>query len=1068
VSLSKVAGRLKHIALRQARGAINRLPMKNCAPKVSVIIPAYNVEEYLDETMRCVTNQTLLSFEAIIIDDGSTDSTKAIAKHHARRDFRFKVISQENAGASVARNKGVKIARGKYIYYLDGDDLITRNAFNALYKSCESNDADMAIHPYVKSKTKFKGAMSPTIAEIFSFPKDGVTVHTNSNILASGNIGGKFVSKKFLLDINLTFIEGMLAEDQPYTAELYCRAKKINIVKLPTYWWRDRLTADSAALNRPVVKELKLLMSAMLRALSIIKKYGNGELCAKRISYYLTLTLARQIRLSSSSDYDYYHEMQKIYSKLVEFWHENTEEELPSLLAILGQIYETGNQELLRKFCTTIWFNDKWLFVDNVDGKPLINIEKTCFEPDKTSLGKTLYSIIDKTRTYPLYEAQARPVVSLYSAKRNGDKVVHEGYAYLMCIDPAKFKYNISVTATPPNREDLKIPVKFEQIESLEAVRASSERTFDATPAGFRVTSDIKMFEEFGTWFYLDFTISAAGFTKRYREKVWIVKFSDFEPKRKAKISDIKIAKVELMEDALKVHLERETPVSADASITVNLKHKTLPIPEALEAKLKAGEKELIITLPLYASHPGYHEMPIAARARYGISCIEMINGVEHRIIAKQDYVDKLPEWKYYNKSNMKMLVSARPKNLTLDVRAPYTKDDMGAYNIVKNRRIYLQSKQKPNPKAVLFSSEGNKVNDSPLAIHNEMLERVNSDKYAYTWVIGDYSRILPKNAKGVISESKDYYDAINDAGMFFTTFTQPTFFQKHEGQRIVSLGHGYPFKDMGVDFHRSKPPDAPRIDLFIKRFKQWDYFLSPAPYATKLLKEKFEFEGEMLEVGYPRNDIFFDAIKVKETRNRIRKAYGIAEGKKVILYAPTFRDYMRLSLASAMAHYVLDVEKLAIDLGDEYAILRRGHPVFAAQQNEKLEDKNAATIFDVSLHPDINDLIIASDMMIGDYSSVRFDYSLTRKPIMNYVPDFEQYSGSREFLMPYEESVVGPIVTSYDDLFNFILTADKWSNTPEYKKEQDNFYNKYTPLEDGFAAKRAVDLLFPDIGERR
>ncbi|MDR1033174.1 MAG: bifunctional glycosyltransferase family 2 protein/CDP-glycerol:glycerophosphate glycerophosphotransferase [Bifidobacteriaceae bacterium] len=1051
--------------LRQLRGIINRVPLKVCAPKVSVIIPAYNVEEYIDETLWCVTNQSLLSFEAIIIDDGSADLTKVIAERHVKKDLRFKVLTQKNEGASEARNRGVKCAKGKYVYYLDADDLITLDTFEELYKSCESNNAEIALQIWHHSRKRFEESAPLWLQEMFQTPAHGVTVVERPDIFKYSIACGKLMNRKFLIDNDIMLIKGINYEDQPYTAELYCRAKRINIVIKTCYWWRIRFDYSSLSSESVDLGDIKERIYAALATLDVIRKYGNDELYLDRLLYYICIDFAGNIVDSGSASLEYYNEIKNIYLKFLDLWHEKTDMELPLQAFLAGQLFKTESQEMLRKFSATMAFSDNCLVVDNVDGKPSINLEKTFFEPDMMiSTGKPLYSVIDKTKTYHLQEVQAIPAVEIYASRRNGDEVIYEGYAYLTCIDPKKFNYKISVTASPLNAVDLQVPLKFEHVKSLEAIRIAPARMFDAGFAGFKITGDMQALKELGKEFYLNFTISAAGFAKQCKIKHGIIGFSEFEPEPNEKISDIKIAKIDLTEDTLLLYLERNSSVESDTDVQLSLRHDEFPVPEPVKTKFTIDKKEITVKLPLCASYSGYPKTPIAARTHYDILCDEIIDGIEHKITPNQKCIEKLPEWKYFESANIRIDITSASKKLVLVLYAPHTTTDIGAYNVVRNKNVYFKQNTPSNPKDVLFVSEGKEVNDTPLAIHNELVSRAALDEYTYNWVLDDYSKVLPEGGKRVLFDSKEYFDALTSSGTYFSTSIQPTFFQKRQGQRIVSIMLGYPFKDMGIEFHRSSFRDARDIDLFIKRFKQWDYFVSPAPYASELYKELYEFEGEMLEVGYPKNDIFFHVDRVKEVRARIRKAYGIADDKKVILYAPTFRDYLKLSPASSVAYYVLDVEKFAADLGENYVILKRGHPNFEAQINTEQEDRNAAEIIDVSVHPNINDLIIASDLLIGDYSSIRFDYSLTRKPIINYAPDLEKYCEKRKLLMPYEDSVLGPIIKDYDDLLHTTLTANKWSSTLDYKAEQNAFYHKYTPLEDGYAAERVVDALFPEL----
>nr|WP_288730327.1 glycosyltransferase family 2 protein [uncultured Anaerobutyricum sp.] len=112
-------------------------------PKISAIVPVYNVEKYLDRCINSLINQTLEDIEIILVDDGSPDDCPKMCDEYAQRDKRIRVIHKENGGLGFARNSGLEIARGEYIYFIDSDDYIAQNAFEIFYKEAKKNDADV-------------------------------------------------------------------------------------------------------------------------------------------------------------------------------------------------------------------------------------------------------------------------------------------------------------------------------------------------------------------------------------------------------------------------------------------------------------------------------------------------------------------------------------------------------------------------------------------------------------------------------------------------------------------------------------------------------------------------------------------------------------------------------------------------------------------------------------------------------------------------------------------------------------------------------------------------------------
>lgn len=225
----------------------------NSKPKISVIIPVYNVENYLNECLDSVVNQTFEDIEIITVDDGSTDKSLSILKKYWRHDSRFTIISQENKGLSAARNAGLKIAKGEYIYFLDSDDYIELDALQELYAQASEKDLDMVLFKtccfYDESKEKFTN-------EYFemSFLEDLV----NENIFSYGDLnqkvydlavtmGSTFFKRDLISD--LTFPEGLIFEDNPFFIEAILNAKRVFFFDKYLYHKRERkdsITVDGS------------------------------------------------------------------------------------------------------------------------------------------------------------------------------------------------------------------------------------------------------------------------------------------------------------------------------------------------------------------------------------------------------------------------------------------------------------------------------------------------------------------------------------------------------------------------------------------------------------------------------------------------------------------------------------------------------------------------------------------------------------------------------------------------------------------------------------------------------
>ncbi len=205
--------------------------------EISVIIPIYNVEKYLARCLDSVVNQTLTDIEIICVDDGSTDKSIVIAKEYAEKDNRISIIHQENKGVSAARNAGMKIASGKYISFIDGDDWIDLDFLEKLYNAAESSGADAAcaeiMRPHASGrslyKVKFKSSQMLTTAQ---------EKYRVLDIPMKCYVWNKIYLRSELERQNLKFIEGMMFEDVPFTARfLFNCGKVVTVPGVCYHYW---------------------------------------------------------------------------------------------------------------------------------------------------------------------------------------------------------------------------------------------------------------------------------------------------------------------------------------------------------------------------------------------------------------------------------------------------------------------------------------------------------------------------------------------------------------------------------------------------------------------------------------------------------------------------------------------------------------------------------------------------------------------------------------------------------------------------------------------------------------
>lgn len=358
-------------------------------------------------------------------------------------------------------------------------------------------------------------------------------------------------------------------------------------------------------------------------------------------------------------------------------------------------------------------------------------------------------------------------------------------------------------------------------------------------------------------------------------------------------------------------------------------------------------------------------------------------------------------------------------------------------------------------PDAVYFQSYvGASATDSQLALHHE-LRRTRPDLTLY-WGVASASSWVPEGGVPVVLTTREWYRVLAAAGQLCMNIDPERWFRKRPGQRLLQTFHGYPSKSMGIRMWDAKHYPPRRIELELQRTsKQWDLILTPDPDMDQYYRREYAYDGPIHSEGYPRDDVLVGG-RAAAVREDARRRLGIAPHQKAILYAPTWRDDQATNWRAADAVHHLDIGAAARELGPDYVLLLRGHRF----HNPAGDGAGATRFLDVTEYPEINDLILAADAAVLDYSSLRFDFALTRRPMVFLVPDLDTYVGGvRGFLYDYGPTAPGPHVDTADQVVAQLRDLDGLQR--RYADEVDAFHQRFCRFMDGHAAERVASAFF-------
>ncbi len=352
-----------------------------------------------------------------------------------------------------------------------------------------------------------------------------------------------------------------------------------------------------------------------------------------------------------------------------------------------------------------------------------------------------------------------------------------------------------------------------------------------------------------------------------------------------------------------------------------------------------------------------------------------------------------------------------------------------------------------------LFSAYWSRgVSCNPAAIDAELARLAPGMRRVWA-VHADHADRVPKGVRVVRVGSREYWTALARAKYLVNNVNFADSVVKREGQIHVQTHHGTPLKTMGLD--QQKYPASTDMDFekLLERCDRWDYSISSNRFSTVIWERVYPCSYATLETGYPRNDVLVNATA--EDVRAARAALGLADGTKAFLYMPTHREYQP-GFTSA-----LDPARFARELGPDVTLLVRGH-YFYGDSPQTAALRRTGRIVDVSGHSRVEDLYLAVDALITDYSSAMFDYAVLDRPIVSYVPDWDVYSAVRGTYFDLLQEPPGAVATTQTELLG-LLTSGTY-DTPETTKRRDGFRRRFCEFDDGRAAERVVRRVF--LGE--
>lgn len=364
------------------------------------------------------------------------------------------------------------------------------------------------------------------------------------------------------------------------------------------------------------------------------------------------------------------------------------------------------------------------------------------------------------------------------------------------------------------------------------------------------------------------------------------------------------------------------------------------------------------------------------------------------------------------------------------------------------------------DPNAICYEScVGAGMICNPLAIFRELVTDPERKHLRHIWVVNNEDELdrlthkfrSYKNVTFVLRNSKEYLQAIASAKYLVQNTSFPSYFSKRPGQVCINTWHSTTVKTLGYDM----PDGNIQSRNVVRSLLMSDYVISPNSFMTDIFRQSYRleglFEGKILELGYPRNDLTFHADRDAVIQDLGSRGIRIDPEKQVILYAPTWRG-SSVSTVQANGQELLDFRDQLLSRIDttKYQVLIKPHQLTHSALSDSERDSGNF----IPRQVDANELLAVVDVLISDYSSIFFDFMITDRPVLFYIPDKDSYLDSRGVYFSFD-NLPGPVTASVPEIAGWINNIDDVAG--RYRERYLEVKSWACPLEDGHASERVV-----------
>src|SRR5215203_2383114 len=450
-------------------------------PTLSVVVPIYNVERYLTDCLESLAQQTFPDLEVILVDDGATDSSAAIAAAFAERDDRFQLVRQANGGLGNARNTGADRATGDYIAFVDSDDVVVRNAYELLVGSLEETGSDFASGNYHRlTSTGTRQAGMVTSAFTATRLRTHVTKH--AALLNDRTAWNKVFRRSFYVDNGFRWPEGVLYEDIPVTLPAHVLAGSVDVLRQPIYLWRARV-GDSTSITqrRTEPRAIRDRTSAVDGVSRFMAEHGDLDLKRRYDRSVAEQDLKYFLQQVDAADAEF----RALFLDLVNDFFDRADDKVFDPLPAIDRLkWHLVRRRLMPELLEVLRFEKS----GELPGTPVVRRGRS-FYGNYPFRGDPVLQVPDDV--YKLDRDELPLRARIEDIRWEGDRLVLDGFAYIAFFDLSKERSSrIRLTLEEAGPPESVVALSVRKVSRPDVTAAALDGVTDYTWSGFEASVD--------------------------------------------------------------------------------------------------------------------------------------------------------------------------------------------------------------------------------------------------------------------------------------------------------------------------------------------------------------------------------------------------------------------------------------------------------------------------------------------------------------------------------------------------------------------------------------------------